>query len=180
MHGVRAELLEAQARAAELPLISIPLPWPCSNEDYEQRMSAAVKRLRDDGVTHMVFGDLFLEDIRAYRESKLAGTGITPVFPLFGTRAETPKLARDMQSSGLRARLSCVDPKQLDPKFAGREFDAVLLSELPASVDPCGENGEFHTFCYDGPMFKQPISIKAGEIVERSGFVYADLIPTEN
>lgn len=176
MHGVRAELLEAQARATDLPLISIPLPWPCSNDEYERRMGEAVKRLRADGVTHMVFGDLFLEDIRAYRIEKLKGTGITPVFPLFASRAETQQLARDMQSAGLRARLSCVDPKQLDPKFAGRDFDAAFLSELPNTVDPCGENGEFHTFCYAGPMFGAPISIKVGEVVERSGFVYADLL----
>jgi len=179
MHGVRAELLEAQARAADLPLISIPLPWPCSNDEYERRMSDAVKRLRADGVTHMIFGDLFLEDIRAYREAKLQGTGITPVFPLFASRAETPALAREMQRAELRARVSCVNPKQLDPKFAGRDFDAAFLNDLPASVDPCGENGEFHTFCYAGPMFSAPISIKVGEVVERSGFVYADLLASK-
>lgn len=175
MHGVRQELAQIQAQALNLPLRAIPLPWPCSNEEYEARMGAAVAQARADGVTHMVFGDLFLEDIRAYRVEKLAGTGITPVFPLFGS--DTRALAQEMVRAGLRAHLACVDSAQLDPRFAGRVFDETLLAELPEGVDPCGERGEFHTFCTAGPMFSQPIPVKLGEVVNRSGFVYADLLP---
>lgn len=175
MHAVRSELLRAQAAAVGLPLHSVSLPWPCSNAQYESAMAAAIVRAQADRVTAMAFGDLFLEDIRSYRVAKLAGTGIEPLFPIWGI--STDLLARQMIASGLRARLTCVDPKQLAARFAGAEFDVALLSELPAAVDPCGENGEFHTFVYEGPMFAQRLEIESGEIVERDGFVFADLLP---
>ncbi|MDE3155098.1 MAG: adenine nucleotide alpha hydrolase [Acidobacteriota bacterium] len=175
MHAVRRELLQAQAGAAGLPLIEVPLPWPCSNEEYERRMAAATRRAVADGYTHMAFGDLFLEDIRAYREQKLAGSGLTPVFPLW--LRPTATLAREMIAGGLRARLTTVDPRVLDRRFAGREFDAALLAEIGDAVDPCGERGEFHSFAYDGPMFSEPIAIDPGDVVERDGFVFADLLP---
>jgi uncharacterized protein (TIGR00290 family) len=174
MHAVRVELLQAQADALELPLWQIPIPSPCPNDVYERAMAAAVQRAVAEGFTHVAFGDLFLEDIRRYREERLAGTGLTPIFPLFG--ADTTALARDMVAGGLRARLTCVDPRALDARFAGREFDSALLDELPPSVDPCGERGEFHSFAYGGPMFKTPINVEAGQIVERDGFVFADLV----
>jgi uncharacterized protein (TIGR00290 family) len=177
MHGVRAELLRAQADAAGLPLWPVPLPWPCSNERYEALMSGVVTRAREAGVTVMAFGDLFLEDIRLYREKQLAGTGLTPAFPLWGV--PTGVLAREMIAGGLRARLTCVDPRQLAPGFAGREFDEALLADLPASVDPCGERGEFHSFAYAGPMFQRPVAVRSGEVVTRDGFVFADILPEE-
>jgi uncharacterized protein (TIGR00290 family) len=173
MHAVREELLEAQADALGLPLWKVPIPSPCPNEIYEQAMAAAVTRAVSQGFTHIAFGDLFLEDIRRYREERLAGTRLTPLFPLFGV--DTSQLAREMIDSGLKARLTCVNPNVLDRRFAGRDFDASLLEELPASVDPCGERGEFHSFAYAGPMFSRPISIKSGEVVERDGFVFADV-----
>ena len=175
MHAVRVELLQAQADALGLPLWQIPIPSPCPNEVYERAMAAAVQRAVAEGFTHVAFGDLFLEDIRRYREERLAGTGLTPIFPLFG--ADTTALGRTMVAGGLRARLTCVNPKVLDARFAGREFDTALLDELPASVDPCGERGEFHSFAYDGPMFSRPIRIASGEVVERDGFVFADVLP---
>lgn len=177
MHGVRAELLAAQAAAAGLPLWRVDLPWPCPNAEYETRMRALVERAQAAGVTHMAFGDLFLEDVRAYRERMLAGTGIVPLFPLWGS--DTAQLARDMIAAGLRATLSCVDPRQLSPTFAGRAFDNALLADLPATVDPCGERGEFHSFCHAGPMFARPVPVATGEVVERDGFVFADLTPAE-
>jgi diphthamide synthase (EF-2-diphthine--ammonia ligase) len=173
MHAVRVELLQAQADALGLPLWQIPIPSPCPNEIYERAMAAAVARAVAQGFTHMAFGDLFLEDIRRYREERLAGTGLTPIFPLFGI--DTTTLSREMVAGGLRARLTCVNPTVLDARFAGREFDASLLDELPASVDPCGERGEFHSFAYAGPMFSKPIPITSGEVVERDGFVFADV-----
>ena len=175
MHAVRRELLAAQAVAAGLPLAEIRLPWPCTNEEYERRMSAAVDAARAAGVTHVAFGDLFLEDVRAYRERQMAGTGLSPIFPLWGL--DTAALARQMIAQGLRARLTTVDPRQLPAGFAGREFDGALLEALPPGVDPCGERGEFHSFCYDGPMFAHPVGVTPGEIVERDGFVFADLLP---
>jgi uncharacterized protein (TIGR00290 family) len=177
MHAVRTELLRAQADAVDLPLQPVLIPWPCSNAAYEAAMAVTMARARADGITHVAFGDLFLEDVRRYREERLAPTGITPLFPIWGT--PTDALAQRMLAAGLRARLTCVDPKSLDARFAGREFDATLLAELPASVDPCGERGEFHTFTYDGPMFRRPVPIRAGEVVTRDGFVFADLLPSE-
>lgn len=174
MHAVRSELLRKQADAVGLTLYPVGIPWPCSNADYESAMSAALQRAKQDRIEVMAFGDLFLEDVRSYRVEKLAGTGIAPMFPIWGVR--TDELAREMVSAGLRARLTCVDPKQLAPSFAGREFDAALLSELPPSADPCGERGEFHTFAYDGPMFSRAVPVLNGEIVERDGFVFADLL----
>ena len=178
MHAVRTELLRAQARAAGVPLHVVPLPWPCSNEAYEAAMAVAVEQLRGSGVSVMAFGDLFLSDVRQYRESKLQGTGIAPLFPLWGI--PTQRLAREMIAGGLKARLTCVDPKQLAPAFAGREFDESLLNDMPEGVDPCGERGEFHSFAYDGPMFESAIPICSGAVVDRDGFVFADLVLAEN
>jgi uncharacterized protein (TIGR00290 family) len=175
MHAVREELLAAQAAAAALPLLRVPLPDPCSNRDYEAAMREAIGRARELGVSRIAFGDLFLEDVRCYREQQLAPTGIAPLFPLWGE--PTAELARGMTAAGLRARLTCVDPAQLDRRFAGREYDAALLAELPGSVDPCGERGEFHTFVTEGPMFRERVPVSLGEVVERGGFVYADLVP---
>jgi uncharacterized protein (TIGR00290 family) len=175
MHAVREELLEAQAAAAGLPLVKVPIPSPCSNAEYEQAMGAAMAQARAEGIFHVAFGDLFLEDIRRYREEKLSAVGMTPIFPLWGR--ETHRLAREMVAGGLRAYLTCVDPRQLERRFAGRSFDASLLDELPAAVDPCGEKGEFHSFAFAGPMFAAPLAIAPGEIVERDGFVFADLLP---
>lgn len=177
MHGVRAELVHAQARAAKLPLWSVLLPWPCTNAVYEERMQAIFQRARAEGIAAMAFGDLYLEDIRAYRERQLSGTALAPIFPLWGTPADTPRLARTMLAAGLRATVTCVDAKQLAPRFAGRAFDQSLLADLPASVDPCGERGEFHTFCHAGPMFDASLPVSSGEVVERDGFWFADLTP---
>jgi uncharacterized protein (TIGR00290 family) len=174
MHSTRSELLQAQAEAAGLPLIALPLPWPCSNDIYESVMQNACSEAVARGVTVVAFGDLYLEDVRAYREKQLQGTGLTPIFPLW--QIPTDKLAQEMIAGGLRARLSCIDPKTLPRSFAGREFDSALLRDLPAGVDPCGENGEFHTFVYAGPMFSAAIPITLGEVVERDGFVFADLL----
>jgi uncharacterized protein (TIGR00290 family) len=174
MHAVRAELLRAQAGAAALPLTTVALPWPCSNAEYEAAMGEALAAARRDGVDAVAFGDLFLEDVRRYREERMAGTGMRPLFPLWGE--PTDALARRMIAGGLRARLTCVDPRALAPAFAGREFDAALLAELPPSVDPCGERGEFHSFAYAGPMFARPVAVRGGEVVERDGFVFADLL----
>jgi uncharacterized protein (TIGR00290 family) len=174
MHAVRTALLEAQAEAAGLPLWQVPIPSPCSNQEYEAAMGDAVRKALAAGITMMAFGDLFLEDVRRYREAQLAGTGLTPIFPIWGL--PTDALARDMVAASLRARLTCVDPKQLPASFAGRDFDAALLADLPASVDPCGERGEFHTFAYDGPMFRHPVPVRTGEVVTRDGFVFADLL----
>jgi uncharacterized protein (TIGR00290 family) len=175
MHAVRRELLEAQAQSTSLPLHVVPLPWPCSNADYESRMSVAVRRVLDDGFTHVAFGDLFLEDVRRYREERLLHTGLTPLFPLWKTKS-TRDLARDMIDGGLEARVTCVDPRQLAPSFAGRTFDSVFLDDLPIGVDACGENGEFHSFACAGPMFRHPIHVTTGEVVDRDGFVFADLL----
>src|SRR5579875_504814 len=155
MHAVRETLLRAQAESAGLPVVTVPIPYPCPNSAYEAAMAAAIQRARSEGITHIVFGDLFLEDIRRYREEKLSGTGIEPVFPLWGLN--THRLAREMIDSGLRALVTCVDPKKLDRSFAGRIFDSNMLASFPSGVDPCGENGEFHTFAFAGPMFRTPI-----------------------
>jgi uncharacterized protein (TIGR00290 family) len=177
MHAVREDLLERQAAAAGLPLIKVPIPSPCPNEAYEAAMAAAMARATREKVAAVAFGDLFLEDVRRYREEKLAPTGIRPVFPIWGL--ETAALAREMVASGLRAHITCVDPKQLDPTFAGRTFDDSFLDDLPAGVDPCGEKGEFHSFAWSGPMFAAPIPVMPGEIVERDGFVFADLLAAD-
>ena len=173
MHGVREDILRAQADAAGLPLMTIPLPWPCSNEIYETRLRAAVDGAVAEGFTHVAFGDLFLEDVRKYREDRLAGTGLTPIFPLWGL--PTPQLARDMIAGGLRARLTCVDPRVMPREFVGAEFNRRLLDALPASVDPCGERGEFHSCVTAGPMFSRALEVEPGEVVEREGFVFGDL-----
>ena len=172
MHAVRREVLEAQAAAVGLPLRVVPLPHPCPNEIYEERMAAAVARAVDDGFTHCAFGDLFLEDVRQYRIDKLAGTGLEPMFPVWGI--PTRELAERMMTEGLRARLACVDTRVLDASFVGREFDEALLRDLPPEIDPCGENGEFHTCAYAGPMFHAPLAIEPGETVRREPFVWRD------
>jgi uncharacterized protein (TIGR00290 family) len=175
MHAVRESLLEIQTAATGLPLVKVMLPSSCRNEIYENAMGEAMMRARAEGVMHIVFADLFLEDIRAYREKHLAACGMTPIFPLW--RRDTRCLAEEMLAGGLSAYLTCIDPRKLDRSFAGRRFDAELLAALPSGVDPCGENGEFHTFASAGPMFRSAIPVSAGEIVERDGFVFADLLP---
>jgi uncharacterized protein (TIGR00290 family) len=172
MHGTRASVLRAQAAAAGLPLVELPLPWPCSNQQYEAVMRDACAAAVADGVEAMAFGDLYLEDVRRYREERLAGTGITPVFPLWGR--DTHALVCEMLDGGLRARLTCVDPRKLPPAFAGRELDASLLTELPPGTDPCAENGEFHTCAYAGPMFAAPIRLVPGAVEPHGDFVFAD------
>jgi len=178
MHAVRRSLVEAQAAAAGLPLWSVGLPWPCSNAEYEQRMQAVIDRAREEGVTHVAFGDLYLEDIRDYRIRQLSGTGLEPLFPLWCSADDTPALARRMLAAGLGAVLTCVDPKQLPESFVGRRYDLGLLAELPVGVDPCGERGEFHTFCFAGPMFASEKGVRVGETVSRDGFHFADVVPT--
>jgi diphthamide synthase (EF-2-diphthine--ammonia ligase) len=175
MHAVRVDVVQAQAAALGIPLWLVPIPSPCPNEIYEDAMRRAVARAVGEGFTHAAFGDLFLEDIRKYREERLAGSGLTPLFPLFGTAADTPALARRMIAAGLRARITCLNPKVMDRSFAGREFDASLLDELPPSIDPCAERGEFHTCAYAGPMFNHPVAVDTGITVERDGYVFTDL-----
>jgi uncharacterized protein (TIGR00290 family) len=176
MHGVREELLSAQLDAAGLPAVVVRIPYPCPNEIYERAMAAAMQDAKARSVTHIIFGDLYLEDVRAYREKNLAGTGIAPVFPLWDL--STGRLARDMIEAGVEAHLAVVDLKKLPAAFAGRRFDAALLDALPAGSDPCGENGEFHTFVSAGPMLARKISVRVGETVERDGFAFADMVPT--
>ena len=175
MHAVRVELLETQSKAIGLPLWPVAIPNPCSNAEYEAAMVGAIERAKAEGITVMAFGDLFLEDIRRYREERLAGGGIEPNFPIWGL--PTDELAREMINGGLRARVTCVDPRQLSKSFAAREFDGEFLADLPSTADPCGERGEFHTFAYDGPMFYYPVAVQTGEVVERDGFIFADLLP---
>jgi uncharacterized protein (TIGR00290 family) len=175
MHAVRRELLEAQARATGLPLTMLNLPWPCNNQQYETILLAACKDIVARGVQAVAFGDLFLRDIRQYRETQMKNTGLEPMFPLWDL--PTDRLARDMLAAGLRARITCIDLAKLSRDFAGREFDERLFADLPPAADPCGENGEFHTFCYAGPMFSAPIACVPGEVVEREGFAFADLTP---
>jgi uncharacterized protein (TIGR00290 family) len=175
MHAVRRELLEQQARATGLPLTTLNLPCPCSNQQYETILLAACKDVLAGGVQAVAFGDLFLRDIREYREKQMQNTGLEPIFPLWAL--PTDRLARDMLAGGLRARLTCIDLARLSRDFAGREFDERLLADLPPGTDPCGENGEFHSFCYTGPIFSSPIACTPGEIIERDGFAFADLVP---
>ncbi len=175
MHGVRLELLKQQAQAMGLPLTVIEIPYPCSNIQYEKALSIFITQAQKDGIEGLVFGDLFLEDIRQYRVTQLAGTGLSPIFPLW--RIPTDELAMTMVEAGLKAVITCVDPKQCPKEFAGREFNAELLADLPSSVDPCGERGEFHTFVYDAPTYNKIIDITVGEVVEREGFVFADVLP---
>ena len=175
MHGVRRELLEAQAEAADLPLRQVPLPWPCSNQEYEARMAEACQSAVAEGFDAIAFGDLFLPEVRAYRERQLAGSGLAPVFPLW--QLDTALLARQMISGGLRARISVVDTRVLDASFSGREFDAALLGALPAQVDPCGENGEFHSFAWAGPMFRSPLAVATGTTHRAGDFLFTDLLP---
>lgn len=175
MHGVRRELLAAQAVAVGLPLHVVPIPDPCPNEVYVARTRAAAGAAVAGGFTHVAFGDLFLEDVRRYREESLAGTGLTPVFPLWGV--PTRPLAREMMAAGVKAVLSVVDTRALDPSLAGREFDEPLLDELGPGIDPCGENGEFHTFVYAGPMFQHALAVGLGTVVTRERFVFRDICP---
>jgi uncharacterized protein (TIGR00290 family) len=175
IHGLRQELLAAQLAAAGLDAVTVRIPYPCPNEVYERAMAAAMDEAKARGVTHVIFGDLFLEDVRAYRETRLKPIGVTPVFPVW--RKPTDVLAREMIASGIDARLVCVDLKKLPASFAGRRFDAALLADLPPDVDPCGENGEFHSFVTAGPMMSRPVAIRPGEVVERDGFAYADFLP---
>jgi len=174
MHGVRSSVLDRQIAALGLPCVKIPIPNACTNETYDARMAVAIAQIQAQGVRHIVFGDLFLEDIRAYREERLAKAEMQGVFPLW--KRDTHVLAGEMIASGLIAHLVCVDPRKVDRRFAGRRFDRELLAELPSSIDPCGENGEFHTVVSAGPMFAAPISIEVGEVVERDGFVFADVV----
>jgi uncharacterized protein (TIGR00290 family) len=173
MHAVRRDVLEAQAAAAGIPLRVVPIPHPCPNDIYEERMRTAVQAAVNDGFTHVAFGDLFLEDVRRYREERLAGTGLEPLFPIWGV--PTHELASQMMDGGLRARLACIDTRVLDASLVGREWDRALLQQFPANIDPCGERGEFHTCVYAGPMFAQPLELDAGEIVTREPFTWADL-----
>jgi len=173
MHAVRRELVEAQAEAAGIPLWPVELPWPCTNVDYEGAMRAACSKALREGLGAVAFGDLFLQDVRAYREKQMRETGLQPLFPIWGLAAA--ELAWEMIAAGLKAKLTCIDPKVLHASFAGREFDRSLLTELPAEIDPCGERGEFHSFAYAGPMFQREIEVSVGEVVTRDGFVFADL-----
>jgi len=175
MHAVRLELLRAQADAVGLPLALVRIPWPCPNEAYEAAMAEALAAARERGTTAVAFGDLFLEDVRRYREERMSGTGLVPLFPLWGR--PTRALAEEMIAVGQQAVLTCVDPRALPRAFAGRAFDAALLRDLPAEVDPCGERGEFHSFAWDGPAFRHPVPVRVGEVVDRDGFVFADLLP---
>jgi uncharacterized protein (TIGR00290 family) len=175
MHSTRRALVQAQAQAAGLPLREIQLPWPCTNEEYELAMGRACAQAVEQGITAIAFGDLFLEDVRKYRESRLQGTGLQPIFPVWGL--DTKKLIEEMLDSGVRTRIVCVDPRKLPEHFAGKDISRELLASLPPGTDPCGENGEFHTFVYGGPMFSREIPIESGEIVHRDGFVFADVLP---
>ena len=178
MHAVRRDLVEAQAQAAGAPLVAVDLPSPCPNVEYEARMGAAIARMRADGVTHMAFGDLFLRDVREYRERMLEGSGIEPLFPIWSAPEKTPALAREMMRAGIGAVLTCVDPKQIPAELCGRAYDRAFLGDLPPTADPCGEKGEFHTFCHSGPMFSQPLftdaRLRAGETLTRGGFTFTD------
>ena len=175
MHAVRRALVATQAQRVRIPLWPVELPWPCSNPEYEERMRAACLRASTEGITAVAFGDLFVQDIRDYRVQQLQGTGLEALFPVW--QIPTVQLGRDMIVAGLKAKLTCVDPAKLQKSFAGRDYDLRLLDELPSAIDPCGENGEFHTFVYSAPVFSSPISVQTGEIVERDGFIFADVLP---
>ncbi len=175
MHAVRRALVEAQAERTGIPLWAVELPWPCSNLEYEDLMRVACQRATAEGITAVAFGDLFLQDVRDYRIRQLQGSGLEPLFPLW--QIPTKQLSREMIASGVKARITCVDPSKLERSFAGQDYDSRLLQALPAGIDSCGENGEFHTFVYDAPVFSSPIQVSPGEIVERDGFVFADFIP---
>ena len=175
MHAVRRELVEAQARRIGLPLWSIDLPWPCSNAVYEDLMLGMCRRAVEDGITAVAFGDLFLQDIRDYRERQMDGSGLKPLFPVW--LIPTGELALELIGSGVKAKVTCIDLAKLDASYAGREYDGDFLNSLPAGIDPCGENGEFHTFVYDAPVFSIAIPVAVGERLERDGFVFADLLP---
>jgi len=175
MHAVRRALVEAQAERTGIPLWAVELPWPCSNLEYEDRMRAVCQRASAEGVTAVAFGDLFLQDVRDYRIRQLQESGLEPMFPLW--QIPTGQLSRDMIANGMKAKITCVDPSKIAKSFAGREYDVSLLNALPSGADPCGENGEFHTFVYDSPMFSHPIEVRVGEVMERHGFVFADVFP---
>jgi uncharacterized protein (TIGR00290 family) len=175
MHAVRRELVEAQAERTGIPLWPVEIPWPCPNEEYERRMQSVCRRALDENISAIAFGDLFLQDIRDYRERQLQGTGLQPLFPVW--KIPTDQLAREMLAAGVQAKLTCVDSSKLQKSFAGRDYNLSLLQEFPAGIDPCGENGEFHTFVYDAPVFSRPIRVRSGEVIERDGFVFADLLP---
>ena len=175
MHGISREIVQAQAEALNLPLWEVDLPWPCINLEYEKLMGVAFAKAREAGITHLAFGDLFLEDVRNYRIKTLEGTGLTPLFPIWCGEKTTKTLASEMIDAGFGARIVCIDPKQLDRSFLGREFDHHLLNDLPSSVDPCGENGEFHTFCHSGPIFKKPMVLESTGIEERDGFCFTNV-----
>jgi len=177
MHAVRRSLVEAQAKRISIPLWPVELPWPCSNADYEALIGGVCQRALADGITAVAFGDLFLQDIREYRERQLQGTGLEPLFPVW--QIPTGQLALDMIAAGVKAKVTCVDPSKLDKSYAGRDYNLEFIESLPENVDPCGENGEFHTFIYDAPVFTHPIKVETGEIVERDGFVFADVIPEQ-
>src|ERR1700730_8949047 len=175
MHAVRRALVEAQAEQTGIPLWAVELPWPCSNQEYEDRMRVACQRATAEGITAVAFGDLFLQDVRDYRVRQLQGSGLQPLFPVW--QLPTEQLGREMIAAGMRAKITCVDPAKLAKSFARQEYDLRLLQALPPGIDPCGENGEFHTFVYDAPVFSRPIGVRTGEVVERDGFVFADLVP---
>jgi uncharacterized protein (TIGR00290 family) len=175
MHAVRRALVEAQAERTGLPLWAVDLPWPCSNLEYEERMRAVCQRATTEGITAIAFGDLFLQDVRDYRVRQLQRSGLEPLFPVW--QIPTQQLGREMIAAGLKAKITCVDPSKLAKSFAGRDYDLPLLRALPPEIDPCGENGEFHTFVSDAPVFSRPIAVRAGEVVERDGFVFADVLP---
>jgi uncharacterized protein (TIGR00290 family) len=175
MHAVRRELVQAQAERTGIPLWAVELPWPCSNLEYEDRMRTLCQRATAEGVTAVAFGDLFLQDVRDYRIRQLQGSGLEPLFPVW--QIPTGQMSRDLIAAGVKAKVTCVDPSKFAKSFAGREYDLSLLNALPAGADPCGENGEFHTFVYDAPVFSHPIGVRNGALVERDGFVFADLLP---
>jgi uncharacterized protein (TIGR00290 family) len=175
MHAVRRTLVEAQAERTGIPLWAVELPWPCSNLQYEERMRAVCQRATAEGITAVAFGDLFLQDVRDYRVRQLQGSGLDPLFPIW--QIPTQQLSREMIAAGVKAKITCVDPSKLAKSFAGCDYDLALLQALPAGVDPCGENGEFHTFVYEAPVFSRPIQVRTGQVVERDGFVFADLVP---